>query len=63
MIVDKYEIRFFPVGKTSKGGDAILIRLYDAQNNRIVIVIDGGYSDDGQAILDYLEELGIDRID
>lgn len=63
MIVDKYEIRFFPVGKTSKGGDAILVRLYDAQDNRVVIVIDGGYTDDGQAILDYLAELGIDRID
>lgn len=63
MIVDKYEIRFFPVGKSSKGGDAILIRLYDAQNNLYVIVIDGGYTDDGQAMLDYLSELGIDRID
>lgn len=63
MIIDKYEIRFFPVGKTSKGGDAILLRLYDAQDNCCVIVIDGGYTDDGQAILDYLAELGIDRID
>lgn len=63
MKVDKYEIRFFPVGKTSKGGDAILIRLYDAQNNCCVIVIVGGYTDDGQAILDYLSELGIGRID
>lgn len=63
MIVDKYEIRFFPVGKTTKGGDAILIRLYDAQNNCCVIVIDGGYTDDGQAILDYLSDLGIGRID
>ena len=63
MIIDKYEIRFFPVGKTTKGGDAILLRLYDAQNNRCVIVIDGGYADDGQAILDYLVELGINKID
>lgn len=63
MIIDKYEIRFFPVGKTSKGGDAILLRLYDAHDICCVIVIDGGYTDDGQAILDYLSELGIDRID
>lgn len=63
MVVDKYEIRFFPVGKSSKGGDAILIRLYDAQNNLCVIVIDGGYTEDGQAILDYLLELGVTRID
>lgn len=63
MIVDKFEIRFFPIGTKSKGGDAILLRLYDANDNLCVIVIDGGYSDDGQSILDYLSVLGIDRID
>lgn len=63
MIVDKYEIRFFPVGNSSKGGDAILLRLYDTEGDLCVIVIDGGYTDDGQAILDYLTQLGIGRID
>ena len=47
MTISKFEIRFFSVGNSKKGGDAILIRLYDKDNNPTVIVIDGGYSDSG----------------
>ena len=63
MTISKFEIRFFSVGNSKKGGDAILIRLYDKDNNPTVIVIDGGYSDNGQEILDYLTNCGLDKID
>lgn len=63
MVIDKFEIRFFSVGNSKRGGDAILIRLYDTQNNPTVIVVDGGYTDNGQDILDYLSACGLDKID
>lgn len=48
---DKYQIRFFPVGTASKGGDAILIRVYDEYDNERLILIDGGYGDTGDDII------------
>lgn len=63
MTISKFEIRFFLVGNSKKGGDAILIRLYDKDDNPTVIVVDGGYSDNGQEILDYLTNCGLDKID
>lgn len=54
MKTDKYQIRFFSVGNESKGGDAILIEVFDDKDNPHIAIIDGGYSQDGQSIIDYL---------
>ena len=63
-IVKKYEIRFFRVGEASKGGDAIFIRLYDARENPFVMVIDGGYSNNGDDIIRYMvDECKLNKID
>lgn len=52
---DKYLIRFFQVGSGSKGGDAILIRLYDEKDNEGLLLIDGGYQETGKAIIEYIK--------
>lgn len=62
-MIKAYEIRFFQVGKTSKGGDAILIRLINEYNQPTIIVIDGGYAETGEKIKKYLENIGITTID
>lgn len=63
-MISKYEIRFFTVGHSSKGGDAIFIRLYDENDNPSVVVIDGGYSEDGDKIIRYmLDECQLSYID
>ena len=62
MVVEKYEIRFFAVGTTKKGGDAIFIRLYDKDSNVKVILIDGGYQETGEKIIAYMKTLGLDTI-
>lgn len=62
-MISKYEIRFFQVGQKSKGGDAIVIRLYDDNNAPIVIVIDGGYQVNGKEIVEFLKDNGLDTID
>lgn len=54
MKTDKYQIQFFSVGNESKGGDAILIEVFDDKDNPHIAIIDGGYSQDGQRIIDYL---------
>lgn len=54
MKTDKYHIRFFRVGDASKGGDAIVIEVFDEEDNPHITIIDGGYADDGQRIVDYL---------
>lgn len=56
MRTNKYQIRFFSVGTESKGGDAILIEVFDENDNSHIAIIDGGYSEDGQRIVDYLVE-------
>ncbi len=58
-----YEIRFFRVGNATKGGDAILIRLVDNSQNTSIIVVDGGYRETGESIIEYLKSLGISSID
>ena len=63
MNVNKYEVRFFAVGSGTKGGDAIFIRLIDESNNTNVILIDGGYQEDGGKIVKYMKVLGLDTID
>lgn len=62
MDVHKYEIKFFSVGNSKKGGDAIFIRLYDKDDNVVVILIDGGYQDTGNAVISYMKGLKLDTI-
>ena len=58
-----YEIRFFAVGTASKGGDAILVRVIDENDATHIVIIDGGYKDDGDRIVDYVSnDLGLDTI-
>ncbi len=47
-----YEIDFLPVGDSN--GDAICIRYGDDQNGYHIHVVDGGYSDTGQTIIDHV---------
>ena len=62
--VTKYEIRFFQVGTASKGGDAIFVRLYDEEEDPFVMVIDGGYSNNGDDIIRYMvDECRLNKID
>lgn len=51
---NKYCVRFFHVGNETKGGDAILIELFDERNNPFVILIDGGYKDTGEKICQHM---------
>lgn len=53
-----YEIDFLPVGDESKGGDAIALRygnLHGQRHEQTVIIIDGGYQDDGEALVEHLD--------
>ena len=52
---DKYCIHFFSVGNGTKGGDAILIELYDTADNSYIFLIDGGYNETGKLIIDHLK--------
>lgn len=64
MNIKGYEIRFFAVGTASKGGDAILVRVIDENDATHIVIIDGGYKDDGDRIVDYVSnDLGLDTID
>jgi beta-lactamase superfamily II metal-dependent hydrolase len=50
---------FLPVGDESKGGDAIALRygdLYGSRDRQTVIVIDGGYTDDGEALVQHISK-------
>lgn len=62
-----YEIDFLPVGDESKGGDAITLRygnLFGPRNEQVVIVVDGGYIDDGEALVNHISDYyGTDRVD
>lgn len=52
-----YEIDFLPVGDKSSGGDAIALRYGDLMGpvkNQTVVIIDGGYSDDGEALVNHV---------
>lgn len=53
-----FEIDFLPVGEKSSGGDAIAVRWGDLQSSpprQTVMVIDGGYTDSGQALVDHVK--------
>lgn len=58
-----YEVRFFQVGSATKGGDAILIRLQDEYRNHTVIIVDGGYRETGEKIIEYLNNVNISTVD
>lgn len=62
-----YEIDFLPVGEESSGGDAIALRygnLYGTRAEQTVIVIDGGYTDCGTAMVEHIRtRYGTDRVD
>lgn len=47
-----YEVDFLPVGNTTSG-DAICIR-YEIDGKTFIHVVDGGYEEDGQKVLDHL---------
>ena len=49
-----YEIDFLPVGEGS--GDAICLRYGSDDSGYVVHVVDGGYTDTGQAIVDHINE-------
>ncbi|QUW78582.1 hypothetical protein SMIR_05115 [Streptomyces mirabilis] len=52
-----YEIDFLPVGEESSGGDAIALRygnLHGPREEQTVIVIDGGYLDAGEALVEHI---------
>lgn len=62
-----YEIDFLVVERESKSGDAITLRygnLAGSRGEQTVVVIDGGYLEDGQAVVDHIGTYyGTDRID
>jgi len=64
-----FEIDFLPVGPESKSGDAIALRfgnlLEKKREEQAVVIIDGGFKDDGQKIIDHIKKYydGTDIID
>jgi len=53
-----YEVDFIGIGQESQCGDAITIRfgdMYGSRDNQTVVVIDGGFKDDGQRIVDHIK--------
>lgn len=62
-----YEIDFLPVGEGSSGGDAIALRYGNLEGQRseqLVMVVDGGYNDSGQALVDHIRtHYGTDVVD
>ena len=49
------EIDFLPVGDNTKNGDAIVIR-YGVEGNYKILVIDGGFGDSGEKIVEHINE-------
>ncbi|MFG2948484.1 ComEC/Rec2 family competence protein [Streptomyces adustus] len=62
-----HEIDLLPVGEGSKGGDAIALRfgnLRGARGEQTVMVVDGGYTDCGDALVEHIKDhYDTDRID
>jgi beta-lactamase superfamily II metal-dependent hydrolase len=62
-----YEIDFLPVGDGSRSGDAIALRygnLLGDRSEQTVIVIDGGFTDDGEALVALItNHYGTDYVD
>ena len=61
------EIDFLPVGNGEKSGDAIALRfgnLFGSRNEQIVMVVDGGTQDSGQALVEHIRAYyGTDTVD
>lgn len=54
-----YEVDFLAVGDDSKSGDALALRfgnLYGEREEQAVVIIDAGFKDDGQTIIDHIKE-------
>ncbi len=54
-----FEIDFLPVGDGQKSGDALAFRignLNGPRNEQFVCVVDGGYSDDGDALVKHIKK-------
>lgn len=62
-----YEVDFLGTGSESKSGDAIAIRfgsLKGSRDEQTVVVIDGGFTDDGARLVDHIRShFGTDRVD
>ena len=62
-----YEVDFIGVGQESKSGDAIALRwgnLDGERSEQRVVVIDGGFKESGQGVVDHVEEhFGTDCVD
>lgn len=62
-----YEVDFLPVGDGSRSGDAIALRygnLHGRRSEQTVIVLDGGFADDGKALVEHITEFyGTDHVD
>lgn len=54
---NKYQIKFFRCGDGSKGGDGIVIRLFDIDDKQHLYVIDGGYQATGEQIVKFIKEV------
>lgn len=53
-----YEVDFIGVGQESQCGDAIVLRygnLHGDREEQTIVVIDGGFKDDGQRIVDHIK--------
>lgn len=52
-----YEIDFLPVGDGERSGDAIAVRFTRPDTGRhAVMIIDGGFQDDGDALVEHVQE-------
>ena len=60
-----YEVDIIGVGKESKSGDAIAIRwgnLSGPRNEQKVVIIDGGFRESGQDVVDHIKEFSDIRV-
>lgn len=62
-----YEVDIIGIGQESKSGDAIALRwgnLYGPRDQQRVVIIDGGFRDSGQIVVDHIQEYyGTDSVD
>ncbi|MGA8746436.1 MAG: MBL fold metallo-hydrolase [Solirubrobacterales bacterium] len=60
-----FEIDFLPVGDGARSGDAIAMRFTRSDTGALVhVIIDGGYEDDGEALVEHFANLyGTRRVD
>ncbi len=62
-----YEVDIIGIGQESKSGDAITLRwgnLYGPRDQQRVVIIDGGFRDSGQVVVDHIKSnYGTDLVD